>query len=161
MSYTKESPSKARVLEDYESTISRALKKVGARKENDLCKYIPMSTGGYMHHFTLKKLKRKDPKELAHLIDQFILTPNSPNSIPPKQRAPRGSRKKSELSGLTKTQLEQMIALAKNANAKDLLAILAPKKSLNFVKKELIRSIKKEIVDEALWLNYIEAVNSK
>jgi hypothetical protein len=54
-----------------------------------------------------------------------------------------------------------MIALAKNANAKDLLAILAPKKSLNFVKKELIRSIKKEIVDEALWLNYIEAVNSK
>ena len=38
---------------EIEEVISRAIKKIGAKKENELCKYLPMKTGGYMHHFTL------------------------------------------------------------------------------------------------------------
>ena len=44
-------------LKEVEETISKAIKKIGAQRENELCKYIPMTSGGYMHHFTLKKLK--------------------------------------------------------------------------------------------------------
>ena len=36
-----------------------AIKKVGAKRENDICRFIPMTSGGYMHHFTLKKMKTK------------------------------------------------------------------------------------------------------
>ena len=160
MSYTRENQTEARALEDFESTIERAIKKVGARKENELCKYIPMTTGGYMHHFTLKKMKRRDPKELLNLITRFILSPQAPSSIAPKQRAPRGSRKKKDLPTLSKSQIEQMIALARNANAKEILALLTPKKSLTALKKELIQSIRQERVDEGLWQNYVEAVSA-
>ena len=53
-----ETMEKTENLKEVEDVIGRALKKVGAKKENDLCRYIPMATGGYMHHFTLKKMKR-------------------------------------------------------------------------------------------------------
>jgi len=161
MSYTKETKSEARALEDFEAVIARAIKKVGARKENELCKYIPMTTGGYMHHFTLKKMKRRDPRELATLIEKFILNPTAPSSISPKQRAPRGSRKKKDFPHLNRTQIEQMIALARNANAREILALLTPKKSLAAIKKELIQSIKQERIDETLWANYTESVPLK
>ncbi len=161
MSYTKEQTSEVRVLEDFESTVKRAIQKIGARKLNDLCKYIPMSNGGYMHHFTLKKLKRHDPKELATLIDRFILNPSDPNSIAPKQRAPRGSRKKKGSLNLNKTQIEQVIALARNANAKEILALLSPKKSLAALKKELTSSIRNERVEQNLWESYVDAISQK
>jgi hypothetical protein len=160
MSYTKENKSEAKALEDFEAVVARAIKKVGARKENELCKYIPMTTGGYMHHFTLKKMKRREPKELATLIEKFILSPSAPSSVSPKQRAPRGSRKKKDYPHLNRTQIEQMIALARNANAKEILALLTPKKSLTSLKKELIQSIRQERVEETLWESYVEAVSA-
>ena len=46
-----------------EEAISRAIKKVRATKEFDLCKYIPAPLGGHIHHFTLKKMKTKDNKK--------------------------------------------------------------------------------------------------
>ena len=57
---------------DYRSSspvfVGEAIKKVNGRKENDLCKYIPGSGGGYMHHFTLKKMKsKKEDPELFYL----------------------------------------------------------------------------------------------
>ena len=51
-----------------ESLINAAVKKVGGQKENDICHYIPVSTGGYIHHFTLRKMKSEDPKRLACLL---------------------------------------------------------------------------------------------
>ena len=50
---------KEKKLDELESIIDKAIKKVNGRKENDLCKFIPMNSGGYMHHFTLKKMKNK------------------------------------------------------------------------------------------------------
>ena len=60
-----------------EDAINRAIKKIGARKENELCKYLPMKTGGYMHHFTFKKNESKtasrigsDHRALCHQFRQ-------------------------------------------------------------------------------------------
>ena len=57
-------------LDELEDVIAKAVKKVRGTKENDLCKYIPMNSGGYMHHFTLRKMKYKSPKELNSLIEK-------------------------------------------------------------------------------------------
>ena len=38
-----------------EHLIATAMKKVGAKKENDICRYIPASDEGYVHHFSFKK----------------------------------------------------------------------------------------------------------
>jgi hypothetical protein len=94
MSQHSASISKLQSLEDIEDIISKAIKKVGGRKENDLCKYLPMSSGGYMHHFTLRKMKLKQPFELGSLIEKFIINTNRPTVVAPKQRAARGSRKR-------------------------------------------------------------------
>ena len=45
-----------KAMKEVEDTIAKAIKKVGARKENELCKYLPMKSGGYMHHFSLRKI---------------------------------------------------------------------------------------------------------
>ena len=54
---------KGKSLKELEEIISKAIKKVNGTKENDLCKYLPMDSGGYMHHFTLRKMKHKDPNQ--------------------------------------------------------------------------------------------------
>src|SRR3990167_7091504 len=87
---------------EIEEVISRAIKKIGAKKENELCKYLPMKTGGYMHHFTLKKMKYKQPQELSGIIDEFVIQVDRPLVIAPKQRAPRGSRKKKDHLSFTR-----------------------------------------------------------
>ena len=38
----------SKVLQALEQTIKVAVKKVGGTKENDICKYIPVSKGGYI-----------------------------------------------------------------------------------------------------------------
>ncbi|MBM3207406.1 MAG: hypothetical protein FJZ57_02215, partial [Chlamydiae bacterium] len=58
---------KTKNFKEIEDIIHKAIKKVNGRKENDLCKYIPMNSGGYMHHFTLKKMKNRQPAELGTL----------------------------------------------------------------------------------------------
>ena len=74
--------------------IHAAMKKVGAKKENDICHYLPGATGGYIHHFTMRKMKGEDPKQLAEMINKYIIHPNNPQQVPPKSRAARGSRKR-------------------------------------------------------------------
>lgn len=77
---------------ELESIITKAIKKVGGSKENDLCRYIPMSNGGYMHHFTLRKMKNKQPDSLLNLIEKFILN-QIPKTIPPKLELLEGREK--------------------------------------------------------------------
>ena len=100
---------KMKRLHEIEDVITRAIKKVNARKENDLCRYIPVSSGGYMHHFTLRKLKNRNPSELGILIEKFIINSDKPLTIPPKKRAARGSRKRKDQPTFTRNQLERML----------------------------------------------------
>jgi hypothetical protein len=145
---------------EIEDVITRAIKKVGGRKENDLCKFLPMATGGYMHHFTLRKMKIKQPFELATLIEKFIIGADKPGAVAPKQRAARGSRKRRDQYTFTRGQLERMLNIARLAGDKEMVSILSPKKSLATCKRELIASIRHSKVEPELWNAYVEALNT-
>ncbi|CCB88384.1 hypothetical protein [Simkania negevensis] len=161
MSFTEEMKTNTKSLEQLEGVIAKAIKKVKGRKENDLCKYIPMSSGGYMHHFTLRKMKYKSPKDLGSLIEKFILNPDRPLVVPPKPRAARGSRKKRDNMNFTKLQLERLLNMARLSGDKEMVSILSPKKSLAQCKRELIQAVRHGIVDHELWNGYVEAVNAQ
>jgi hypothetical protein len=147
-------------LEDIEDVISKAIRKVGGRKENDLCKYLPMSIGGYMHHFTLRKMKLKQPFELSSLIEKFIINPAKPSVIAPKQRAARGSRKRKDQITFNRNQLERLLHMARIAGDKEMVSFLSPKKSLATAKRELIASIRQGEVEQTLWNSYVECVQA-
>jgi hypothetical protein len=143
-----------------DEVISKAIKKVSGKKENELCKYLPMKSGGYMHHFTFKKMKVKQPQELAAIIERSILQSDRPNAVAPKQRAPRGSRKRKEHLNFTRNQIERMLNIARIAGDKEIITILSPKKSLPACKRELIASIRSNKADQELWISYTEAVQA-
>lgn len=110
-----------------------------------------------MHHFTLKKMKNRQPQELGTLIEKFIINTEKPSSVKPKQRAPRGSRKRKEPSAFTRQQLERLLQIARATGDKEMIAILAPHKSLAACKKDLIASIRQGRVEPELWHAYSEA----
>ncbi|NDD57914.1 MAG: hypothetical protein EBZ47_01495 [Chlamydiae bacterium] len=148
---------KTKNFREIEDVIIKAIKKVNGRKENDLCKYIPMNSGGYMHHFTLKKMKNRQPAELSTLIEKFIINSDRPSVVNPKERAARGSRKRRDQYTFSRMQLERMLNIARLAGDKEMISILAPKKSLATCKRELIASIRHGKVEQELWNAYVES----
>lgn len=151
----------AKNLKEVEDVIAKAIKKLGAKKENELCKYLPMKSGGYMHHFTLRKMKSKQPQELSGIIERFVVNADRPVVIPPKQRAARGSRKRKDHMNFTRVQLERMLNIARIAGDKEIITILSPRKSLASCKRELIQSIRHNKVESELWANYAEAIQAQ
>ena len=149
---------KTKNFKEIEDVITKAIKKVNGRKENDLCKYIPMNSGGYMHHFTLKKMKNRQPLELGSLLEKFIINSEKPAPVAPKQRAARGSRKKRDQYTLSRLQLDKMIHFARVTGNKEIITMLSPKKSLATCKRELISSIKQGRVEHDIWNSYVEAI---
>lgn len=81
--------------------------------------------------------------------------------IAPKQRAARGSRKRREHMNFSRTQLERMLNIARLAGDKEIITILSPKKSLSGCKRELMQAIRHNKVEQELWNNYVEAVQSQ
>jgi len=150
-----------KALNELEGVIENAVKKVGGTKENDLCKYIPASSGGYMHHFTLRKMKNKKPQELSDLIGKFIISPPKPQVVKPKQRAARGSRKRRDQITFTKNQLERLLNIARLAGDKEMISVLSPKKSLITIKRELIQAVRQGSVDQELWNSYAETASTQ
>jgi len=151
---------KPKSLKEIEVVIAKAIKKLGAKKENELCKYLPMTSGGYMHHFTFKKKKSKDPSELSELIEQYIIETDSPVVVKPKARAARGSRKRRDQITFTRGQLERMLNIARLAGDNEIITVLSPKKSLASCKRELMQSIRQNKVEPELWNSYVESANS-
>jgi len=153
--------SKTKSLKEIEDVISKAIKKVGVRKENDLCRYIPMTTGGYMHHFTLRKMKSKQPQELGAMIEKYIIHADRPGTVPPKSRAARGSRKRRDQITFTRGQLERMLNIARLAGDKEMISVLSPKRPLATCKRELIASIRHGKVEQELWNAYVESAHAQ
>lgn len=155
MTFTKD---KVKSTEDLKKLLDKAIQKARVTKENDLCKYLPGDAGGYMHHFTLKKLKKSAPEQLGSLIQEFIVDAPQLKALNPKPRAPRGSRKKRDLVSFNRLDIERLSDLARKAGLHDLLAKLSPKRSVATLKRELIRSIKANNVSHELWNGYVDAV---
>ena len=143
-----------------EDIILKAIKKIGGKKENELCKYLPMKTGGYMHHFTFRKMKSKQHQELAGIVEKHVLHSDRPIAVAPKQRAARGSRKRKDHLNFTRSELERMLNIARLAGDKEIMTILSPRKSLATCKRELIQTIRHNKVEQELWTNYTEAVQA-
>ena len=68
-----------KVLED---ALEKAFKRrsLKLKEEKDICRYIPYN-GRFMHPQIWKVLKRKEPKKLAELIQEHVLSPNNPKKI--------------------------------------------------------------------------------
>ena len=141
--------------QETEELIVRALKKIGSMKEKDLCKFLPSGTEGYMHHFTLKKLRTQKPEEFKSLLNEFILNPSSPKIIDPKPR----TRRNKSLS-LNQADLKLILNLAQKTDDQYLLSKLGGKLSLSGIKKELIKSIREGKIEEELWSSYMHAIES-
>lgn len=140
--------------------IEQALKKINAKNESAICRYLPNEKGCYIHHFTFKKLKLDEPQKCLSLIEEFILTPPNPRELAPNPRAPRGSnRKKGELK-LPSDMMNRIIQIAREVKDDQLLSKLIGSRPLNQIKRELIRSIRNESFDEGLWEEYREAILS-
>lgn len=145
---------------ELEQLISGAMKKIGGKRENDICRFLPMVSGGYMHHFTLRKMKHQLPEKLAEMIRQYIINVDRPLNVKPKQRAARGSRKKKDQVVLAGADLDLLISLARGAGNKELARKLLPQKDLKTVKRELCSSIRKGVVDHNLWSAFVEMVSA-
>ena len=143
---------------ELEDTLSKAMKKISCRKENDICRYLPVVTGGYMHHFTLRKMKHESPDELCKMVTKFIINCENPKTVAPKPRAARGSRKRRDQISFTKGDLEHMLRIARLAGDKDLVRKLTPKRDLRTIKRELIASIRHTKIEPELWNSYCEIV---
>jgi len=141
--------------------IAGAIKKVGGRKENDICRYLPMVSGGYMHHFTLRKMKHQLPERLSELIQKFIIEPEKPITVKPKPRAARGSRKKKGQVLLNDTDMERLLTLAREAGDTEMIRKLLPRQDLKVIKRELIKSIREERTEQNLWLRYTETLKNR
>lgn len=140
-----------------DNLIHQAAKKVNAKKENDICRYLPSPTGGYIHHFTMRKMKTERPEELKDLIHKHIINTDKPSSVAPKQRAARGSRKRRDQFLFSKHDIERMLNMARIAGDKEMVRKLTPKKDLRTIKRELIASIRHGQVERDLWESYVEA----
>lgn len=145
-------------IRELENLILAATKKIGARKENDICRYLPVSTGGYMHHFTMRKMKGENPRQLQQMVQKYIINADRPAMVPPKQRAARGSRKRRDQFIFSKQDLERMLNMARLAGDKEMVRKLTPKRDLRTVKRDLISSIRHGRVEPDLWNSYVEAI---
>ncbi len=147
---------------ELEQVINNAIKKVGANKENDLCHYLPGAGGGYMHHFTMKKMKHQMPAQLAEMLQSFIIKPSKPLTVMPKQRAARGSKKKNKAHFVVaKQEMDKLLGLVRAAGDKDLMRKLLPQKDLRTLKKELLSSIRQNRIEPELWHSYTEMVSQQ
>ncbi len=160
MSYTQEKAAKSEA-KHIESLITQAMKKIGAKRESDLCRFLPGPSGGYMHHFTLRKMKTQAPERLIEMLSKHIVHSDKPSNLPPKQRAARGSRKKRDQLVFSKHDLERMLTMARQAGDKDMVRKLTPRKDLRTIKRDLISSIRHGHVELDLWNLYVEAVNAQ
>jgi len=144
---------------ELQSTIEKALKKIKGTKENELCRYLPMDSGGYMHHFTFRKMKGECPKDLIALIHDYVIDVERPKTVKPKPRAPRGSRKRRDQLHFTKHDIERILHMARLAGDKEMIRKLT-QKDLKQIRRELINSIKNNKIEPDLWNAYVEAVTN-
>jgi hypothetical protein len=159
MTFTKQQSDMVAISsKELDTLISTAIKKIGGKKENDLCRYLPMGSGGYMHHFTLRKMKHQLPEKLSEMIKTFIVEADRPVTVAPKQRAARGSRKKRDQIVLTKSDIEHILSLARSVGDKEVVRKLSQKRDLRTIKRELISSIRHGRVEQELWDSYNEAI---
>lgn len=145
-----------------EELLEKAMKKLGISRQTDLCRFIPGPNGGYIHHFTLKKMQNEDPEMLSKLIDEHILHHDNPSRLTPKKRATRGSRKRRDQVLFTKQDIERILKMAKMAGDDEMVRkVIAQRQDIKALKRELIASIRQSRVEPHLWQTYVETIQNQ
>jgi hypothetical protein len=122
---------------------------------------LPIGTGGYIHHFTMRKMKTENPEQLQSMITKHIINADRPSTVPPKPRAARGSRKRRDQLLFTKHDIEKMLSMARQAGDKEMIRKLTPRKDLRTIKRELIASIRHGKIEQELWHSYVETISAQ
>lgn len=154
-------------LSELQSAINRAIIKLKVSKESEICRYIPIPTGGHIHHFTFRKKKQEDPKRLLDMIHKYVLdVEGTPVRVTPKKRAPRGSRKILNNLPLSTAQFERLIQMAKlvgDPEIEGLIKVFVNQRSRDprSLKRELINSIKQDRSDQELWNQWVELTGNE
>lgn len=147
---------------EIEGHIKKALSRINSSKEKDICKFIPSAEGeGYIHHFTLRKMKKNEPAKLESLLKEFIIDRQEPKQLNPKKRAPKGSKRTKNHYLFNSTELLPLIEYARAAGYDDLVAKLAPRRSLTSLKSQLIKSIRQGKIESELWAFYVDLVKNR
>ncbi|GAB4226102.1 MAG: hypothetical protein Tsb0021_01810 [Chlamydiales bacterium] len=146
--------------EQLQNTINEALQKIGSKRESDLCRYLPIPTGGYMHHFTFRKMAKEAPEELCMLINRHINHVAKATKVPHKPRAARGSRKRRDQIIFSRNDIDTLLHMARISGNKEMIRKLTPKRDLRTIKRELISSIRHGRVEPELWNSYVEVMSS-
>ena len=155
--FTKKSSEK----DDLESILQGARKKVGASNTNELGRYLPAEDGYRMHHFTLEKLKKNNPKQLAALLKEYISEVAKPKMLKARPRKPATSSKGQAVVNLDAVELQTLLQLAHKAENKKLVEKLKASLPFSALKKEMVRCIMEERIDTDLWNSYIEAIKMR
>lgn len=148
-------------LQELQDVIRRAIEKVEGNKTNDLCKFLPVSKGGYMHHFTLRKIQKEAPQELITLLRRYIIDVEQPGKVTPKPRAARGSRKKRDILSLARTDVDRLIEIVRMSGDKEMISKLSPRRNVTTLRRDLVRSIREGRADQELWASWSESVNAQ
>ncbi|MEZ5315382.1 MAG: hypothetical protein R3E91_04140 [Chlamydiales bacterium] len=149
------------IQQNLKITIEKALNKIQGKREKEICRYLPGPRGGYIHHFTFKKMKEKEPAKCISLLEEFILHPHQPFELAPTPRAPRGLNRANNQIKLPNEMINRIIQIARENGDDSLLAKILAARPLNQVKRELIRAVRDNIADQELWEAYKEAVQAQ
>lgn len=151
--------SRNQTAESLDECIHRAMSRVTAEKETDLCRYLPGSKG-HMHHFAFSKLKKQSPTQLLKMIQQHILENESPNPISSKPRAALMVKRTVEVK-FKRSQINRLVDILKKAGEEDLIDMLSPHQTLGQVQKDMLDMIRSREVDQDLWATYVKLVEEE
>ena len=97
--------------EELNQSLSKAMNQVNARKETDLCLYLPKN-GARLHHLAFAKMKKTQPYELLKLIKENILEKEAPMAFSFKRKPVRMLKKQFEVK-FKKSQINQGLLIKK------------------------------------------------
>jgi uncharacterized protein (DUF2384 family) len=110
-----------------EDLIQKALSKINGKKERDLCRFLPCSSG-YMHHFTFRKMMQEKPQQLFDLIQKYIMKTEKPQEIKLKSiEQSYQTNKKMKQFNISEDEMDRMLYLARQAQDLDLIEKLKVK----------------------------------
>ena len=112
--------------------IKRAMDKLNLTSEAHLTHYLPGDDGNRMHHFTVKRLKKENPKRLCALLEKFILAPPTPQLLPSIPR-----QGKQIAVNFNRLQLNRLIDVVTASGDEELTNLLRPYQSFADVQKQM------------------------
>lgn len=84
-----------------EELIKQAVLKIKGKSERCLSRFLPSPGGGYLHHFTLRKMLTDCPEKAYELIQKHIIQIETPIELPPRPPDSRSAHHKERTFTIT------------------------------------------------------------